>query len=151
MLQLFQDSMAITHFFGFALYFVMVTANPQWPEIQAALKPGQQASDRPDIVCQVFHQKLCAFLKDLHKDLLFGKTITHVHVIEFQKCGLPHAHILMWVQNEHQARDGNDIDAVIRAEIPDPQTEPTLSLECPWMDKIDEGQVGKMTYRGLAD
>jgi len=51
MLQLFQDSMAITHFFGFASYFVTITANPQWPEVQAALEPGQEASERPDIVC----------------------------------------------------------------------------------------------------
>jgi Helitron helicase-like domain at N-terminus len=126
MLQLFQDSMAITCFFGFASYFVTVTANPQWPEIQAALEPGQQASDRPDIVCRVFHQKLRAFLKDLEKLPLFGKTIARVHVIEFQKRGLPHAHILIWVENEHQPRDSDQIDAVIRAEIPDPETEPVL-------------------------
>ncbi len=126
MLQLFQDSLAITCFFGFASYFVMVTANPQWPEIRAALEPGQEPSDRPDIVCRVFYQKLRAFLKDLDKHPLFGKRIAHVHVIEFQKHGLPHAHILIWVQNEHQPRDGDDIDAIIRAEIPDPQTEPAL-------------------------
>src|SRR5258708_36122823 len=46
MLQLFQDSMAITHFFGFASYFVTITANPQWPEVQAALEPGQESSIR---------------------------------------------------------------------------------------------------------
>lgn len=126
MLQLFQDSMAITRFFGFASYFVTLTANPKWPEIQAALEPGQDASDRPDIVCRVFYQKLRALLKDLDKDPLFGKTIARIHVIEFQKRGLPHAHILIWVENEHQPRDCDDIDAVIRAEIPDPQTEPAL-------------------------
>jgi hypothetical protein len=126
MLQLFQDSMAISRFFGFASYFITVTANPQWPEIQAALEPGQQASDRPDIVCRVFYQKLRAFLKDLQNNPLFGKTIARIHVIEFQKRGLPHAHILIWVKNEHQPRDADDIDAVIRAEIPDPQTEPAL-------------------------
>src|SRR5258708_15474518 len=133
MLQLFQDSMAITHFFGFASYFVTITANPWWPEVQAALEPGQEASERPDIVCQVFYQKLHAFLQDLHKKSLFGNTIACVHVIEFQKCGLPHAHILIWVQNEHQPRDGDDIDKVIRAEIPDPETEPvlhTLVVQC---------------------
>src|SRR5260221_13414527 len=40
MLQLFQDSMAITHFFVFASYFVTITANLWWVEDQAALEPA---------------------------------------------------------------------------------------------------------------
>jgi hypothetical protein len=56
---------------------------------------GQLPKDRPDIVAKVFKQKLDASMNDINKYHIFGVTVAHVHVIEFQKRGLPHAHILI--------------------------------------------------------
>ena len=38
--------------------FITLTCNPYWPEILAALRPGQTAANRPDIVVRVFHGRL---------------------------------------------------------------------------------------------
>src|SRR5258708_27824899 len=61
MSQLYQDSMAIAKEFGPASYFITVTVNPNWQEIQSALLPGQAAHDHPDLVVHVFHRKLSCF------------------------------------------------------------------------------------------
>ncbi|PLW51361.1 hypothetical protein PCANC_17595 [Puccinia coronata f. sp. avenae] len=45
MLQLYQDSMASVWQFGKPLLFITMTANAHWPEINAALKPGETPSD----------------------------------------------------------------------------------------------------------
>ena len=71
MSQLYQDSMALACKYGPATYFITVTANPQWEEIQSALLPGQQANDHPDLVSHVFHRKLTLLLKHLKK--VFGE------------------------------------------------------------------------------
>ena len=81
------DAMAIVRSFGKPTLFITVTCNPKWPEIVAALLPGQKAEDRPDLVARVFHQKLQRLLKDVTKDGIFGKPNAFMWVIEFQKRG----------------------------------------------------------------
>lgn len=49
-----------------------------------------------------------------------------VHVIEFQKRGLPHAHILIMVAPEDKPNDNDTIDHHIWAEIPDISQHPML-------------------------
>ena len=44
--------------------------------------------------------------------------LSAVYVIEFQKRGLPHAHILLWLEEELKSKTPSDIDDIIRAEIP---------------------------------
>ncbi|SGZ18802.1 BQ5605_C020g09205 [Microbotryum silenes-dioicae] len=99
MVQLYQDAMAIVRAFGAPDLFITMTCNPAWPEIVNALLPGQTASNRPDIVARVFQGKLTAWLHDIYEDHgrpgVFGRVVARVHVIEFQKRGLPHAHILL--------------------------------------------------------
>jgi hypothetical protein len=90
-----QDAMAICRSFGLPSYFITFTCNPNWPEIQAELIPGQITADRPYLVTRVFRMKLSVLMKDLMKDEVFGPTVAQIHVIEFQKRGLPHAHILI--------------------------------------------------------
>ena len=75
--------------------FITFTCNPQWPEILAALQPGQIPADRPDIVARVFKLKLEEFLDDIAKGEIFGELAARMHVVEFQKRGLPHVHILL--------------------------------------------------------
>ena len=47
-------------------------------------------------------------------------------MIEFQKRGLPHAHMLIHLDAEDKLRDSNDIDSLISAEIPDQNEHPAL-------------------------
>lgn len=109
MYQLFQDSMAICRFCRKPDIFLTMTANPNWPEIQEALlkdegdNPNgkkQTAADRPDIVARVFQLKKEAVLKEIREGL-FGKVGGLVHTIEFQKRGLPHMHLLIFLRSVH--------------------------------------------------
>jgi len=49
-----------------------------------------------------------------------------MYTVEFQKRGLPHAHILLWLDGDNKLNTGRDIDKVISAEIPHPQLYPNL-------------------------
>ena len=118
--------MAICRHFGKPDFFVTFTCNPNWNEIRQALLPGQQPQDAPHIICRVFHLKLHAILDYLTKRHVLGKAKAFVYVIEFQKRGLPHAHILLILDDDHKITSVDDVDLCISAELPDPNTEPTL-------------------------
>lgn len=49
-----------------------------------------------------------------------------VYTIEFQKRGLPHAHILLWIDRENKSFTVTDVDNVISAEIPDKENQPEM-------------------------
>lgn len=51
-----------------------------------------------------------------------------MYTIEFQKRGLPHAHILLWLSAKHKLQTGGDIDKLISAELSDASRYPTLAL-----------------------
>ena len=136
--QLFQDSMAICRTYGKPDIFLTMTANPNWPEIQEQLlwevdpAPGanyqrrrQKASDHPDIVARVFELKKNALLKEI-KEGIFGKMVTRINVVEFQKRGLPHMHLLLWLHQDDKICDAEQVDSIVSAQIPDPQLHPLL-------------------------
>ena len=104
---------------------ITFTTNPNWREIQENLAPNQTYVDRPDIVARVFNLKLKALMKRLLEDNFFGKTKAHFYVVEFQKRGLPHAHILIILDDENKITDDN-VDNFISAEFPDENTNPRL-------------------------
>lgn len=118
--QLFQDAMSVVRELGKPDLFITMTCNPTWPEIVEALKPGQQPCDRPDIIARVFNMKFRELMTDITKNQIFGKVLAKVHVIEFQKRGLPHAHILLILDAKYKPRTSLDIDKIVSAEIPDP-------------------------------
>jgi hypothetical protein len=124
--QLLQDSLALTRYFGHPDYFLTVTTNPKWSEITDQLKPGQQAKDRPDIVACVFHEKLKMLAHHIKKKSAFGYHVAHVYTVEFQKRGLLHAHILIFIHERHRLHTPEQVDAMICAEIPDPLAHPRL-------------------------
>ncbi|XP_057417171.1 uncharacterized protein LOC130711518 [Lotus japonicus] len=125
-----QDAMAISNTYGYPDLFLTMTCNPKWPEIDRHVSAlGLTASDRPDLACRVFHMKLNALIIDLKNGDFFGKAIAGTYTIEFQKRGLPHAHILLWLSMENKLRTPNMIDSVICAELPDPERFPQL-FEC---------------------
>ena len=106
MTQLFQDAMAICRHFYKPDLFLTMTANPKWPEIIHSLFPAQTATNRPDIVSWVFKQKKKALLK-LIDNGFFDTTIAHIHTIEFQKRGLPHIHLLIFLHSQHRIQDSH--------------------------------------------
>jgi hypothetical protein len=141
MFQLYQNSMAICRWAGgHPDIFATMTANPNWPEIQEALleyqaddsgdpdRPSkhQTAADRPDIVARVFKIKLDAFINDLTKHFHLGQVSASVYTIEYQKRGLPHAHILLFFHPDAKIRDAAHVDSIVSAQIPDAEAFPHL-------------------------
>ena len=118
--QSYCDAMSIVRKYGKPKYFLTMTANPAWPEVQAALRPGEQAHNRPDLIARVFLLKLKALLVDLLENHVLGVVIGYTWVIEFQKRGLPHVHMLSIVRAADKPQTPEDIDQRICAELPDP-------------------------------
>src|SRR5215510_12380658 len=121
MRQLFQNSMAICRKFQKPDIFLTMTANPKWSEITDNLLKHQTASDHPDIVARVFEQKKNALLKKID-DGVFGGVAARVHTIKFQKWGLPHIHLLIFLKPQDRLRDTNHINAMVSAQLPDSNT-----------------------------
>jgi ATP-dependent DNA helicase PIF1 len=101
--------------------FVTVTCNPNWPEIRCALRKGMSAKDRDDVIARVFKMKLDEILADLQT--CFGETLCLFGTIEYQKRGLPHAHILMCLVDKIA---DTDLDKFLCAELPCRETQPLL-------------------------
>ncbi|CAF2138868.1 unnamed protein product [Brassica napus] len=106
--------------------FITMTANPNWKEIKDHLAAygGDSPNDRPDIECRVFKMKLDQLLDDFKKGTFFAPYTAALHRIEFQKRGLPHAHILLWFGDHSRTPSPEEIDKIISAELPDKQKDP---------------------------
>ncbi|XP_064643098.1 uncharacterized protein LOC135497266 [Lineus longissimus] len=126
MQQNFQDAMAIVSKYGRPDLFLTFTCNPKCKDIKDALLPNQQPHDRPDIVSRVFKLHLKELLHDIRNNHVLGIPIAYVYVIEFQKQGLPHCHLLIILSEESKLKEPADIDSLISAEIPDPDLQPDL-------------------------
>ena len=126
MQQNYQDAMAMVNKFGKPDLFVTFTCNPKWMEISDNLSGHQRAEGRPDLVARVFQLKLKELLSDIKRGAVFGTVCALIHVIEFQKRGLPHAHLLIILGKDHKIRGREMIDEIVSAELPDPEVEPNL-------------------------
>ena len=144
MQQLFQDSMALVRHFGRPDLFITFTANPNWPEIKEALKdfPGQTATDRPDIVARAFRLRQSSLLKELKKDNIFGRFRGCVWTIEYQKRGLPHMHLLLFLHPHDRFMDADRIDQIISAELPDPAPDTDGNLRQTIIKQMVHGPCG---------
>ncbi|KAG2197507.1 hypothetical protein INT47_007116 [Mucor saturninus] len=118
--QMQQDAMAVVRALGKPDLFVTITCNPNWKEIVDELLPGEVPSERPDLICRVFDLKLKEIFTDIKDKMIFGKVKGLIHVIEYQKRGLPHAHVVIILAECSKLRTPSDIDKYISAEIPDP-------------------------------
>lgn len=118
-----QDAFAYVRAYGRPDLFITFTCNPTWKEIIDELMPGQKSTDRHDLVARVFRQKVQKLIALLTKGKIFGEHRCFMYSIEWQKRGLPHLHLLLWMKTEIQP---NQIDLIISAEIPDPQTDKDL-------------------------
>lgn len=111
------DSLTIAVNCGNPTFFITMTCNSEWPEITSRLRPGQDFSDIPTDVVRVFKRKMC-FLEQALKTMFpnAGRIRYMIHCVEFQKRGLPHAHIIC--KYDHDCVHPDDIDRVISAEMP---------------------------------
>jgi len=120
------DAMAIFKRFGSPDLFITFTANITWPEVISNLKFDQQYYDRPDLIVRVFHIKLRALINDLVHNKVFGNIAAYAYSVEFTKKGIPHAHIVLTLDEESKLKSPEDIDGIICAEIPDKEKSPKL-------------------------
>ena len=122
----YQDAMSVVAKYGRPDLFITMTCNPKWPEIVKNLKPGQHFLDAPHLTTRVFNMYKKQLLKELWQDGVLGKCDSKISVIEFQKRGLPHCHILIHLKKEDKIENLEEVDKLISAEIPDRLNTPLL-------------------------
>uniref|UniRef100_A0A914Y1H0 Helitron helicase-like domain-containing protein n=1 Tax=Panagrolaimus superbus TaxID=310955 RepID=A0A914Y1H0_9BILA len=113
--------------------FTIPSSNPKWPEIEENTNPGET---RSDLKCRVFLTKAQEFLDDLFKKNIFGKVQAYHVVMEFQKRGMPHLHVLLIMEDEVTVKE---VDNYISARIP----------ECPADDDKSDGAEQQREYHKL--
>ncbi|GJY40370.1 DNA helicase [Tanacetum coccineum] len=120
------DALAICRKLGNPQFFITFTCNVNWPEIKRYMAdyPYLTPSDRADVVCRVFEQKIQALLAFLKTEKTFGDVTGVLYTVEFQKRGLPHCHTLLWVNSESKIKEAQDVDRFVSAELPDPEVDP---------------------------
>ena len=122
----YHDAMAMVVRYGKPDLFITMTCNPKWMEFEENCFDGQEAQHRPDLIARIFKIKLKAVLNDIIKNKLFGKIIAYFYTIEFQKRGLPHAHMLFILDENNKIDTADKIDQFMCAEIPEVELEPKL-------------------------
>ncbi|XP_076916299.1 uncharacterized protein LOC143575953 [Bidens hawaiensis] len=70
--------------------------------------------------------KLDAMIKLVNDKSLFGKVQAVIYMIEFQKRGLPHSHICIFMHPCSKIHNPQDVDKFISAEIPNKDSDPDL-------------------------
>lgn len=123
--------MALVRKFGKPSLFVTMTCNPNWAEIQENLikhngVPIQKAQDCPDLTARVFNLKLEAVLTLIKTHDILGRVVASCYVVEFQKRGLPHAHLVLILASHCTIDDIAIVDRIVSAEIPDISITPEL-------------------------
>jgi hypothetical protein len=126
MQQNYQDAMALVRKYGKPDLFITMTCNPQWKEINENLKEWQRSEYRPDLIARVFNLKLKELKTDLMNRHILGVPVAYIYVIEFQKRGLPHAHLCIVLREEDKPRTREKIDQIVCAELPNHETHPRL-------------------------
>jgi hypothetical protein len=66
--------------------------------------------------------KLKELINDIHKNHILGRTIAGIYIVEFQKRGLPHAHILIFLTEDCKPHTVKDVNHMISAELPNSET-----------------------------
>ena len=122
----YNKAMTIVRTCGKPSYFITMTCNPEWDEIKENLYPNQSHFDRPVLVCRVFYAKMRDLIELITTKEIFGKVAAWMWVVEFQKRGLPHMHMLVITKGEDVLYKPEQYDRVVSAEIPDDNQYPRL-------------------------
>jgi len=124
--QRYEDGMEIVAHDGKLDIFLTMTCNPSWSKISSELKNFQTPQDCPDLLTRIFRAKFEQLKEDVIDKGVLGKVKSYMYVTEFQKCGLPHVHMLLILQDNDELRDSEDYDSIVRAEIPETEEESQL-------------------------
>ncbi|XP_017226413.1 uncharacterized protein LOC108202501 isoform X1 [Daucus carota subsp. sativus] len=126
MQQNFQDALAVCRYIGHPDVFLTMTTNPVWDEIMEMMKliPHCSPQNSPDVIARVFHLKLQQLVDDIKKKNYFGTCLGVMYVVEFQKRGLPHVHMLIWLDSASKLNLQANVDKYVSAEIPDEKIDP---------------------------
>ncbi|XP_047261125.1 uncharacterized protein LOC124894545, partial [Capsicum annuum] len=125
MLQNYQDAMAICKWAGYPDFFIMFTYNPKWPEICRFVESrGLKTEDFLNILSRIFKIKLDRLIKNLRDKRIFRRVKEVIYTVEFQKQGLPHAHIVFFLHEQNKYPATADIARIISAEIPNELADP---------------------------
>lgn len=88
---------------GSSIYtFRISIVNPNMITIVNQLDRSQQAQDRPDIIAHVFYVTFREVVHDLSRLQYQGFDISYIYSIEFQKRGLPHAHLTLMIAHTNR-------------------------------------------------
>ena len=68
-------------------------------------------------------------MHDINEGEIFGKAVAHLWVVEFQKRGLPHAHILIILEAEDVPKTAEQVDQIVCAELPPSPEDPNITDE----------------------
>ncbi|KAK1361528.1 hypothetical protein POM88_046002 [Heracleum sosnowskyi] len=101
MQQNFQDALVVCRYIGHPDIFLTMTINPVWDEVIQMMKllPHCCPQNSPDVMARVFILKLDQLIDDIKKKHYFGTCLGVMYVVEFQKRGLPHVHMLIWLDS----------------------------------------------------
>ncbi|XP_071719496.1 uncharacterized protein [Rutidosis leptorrhynchoides] len=70
--------------------------------------------------------KLDRLIEDIRRNKIFGRVKAELYTVEFQKRGLPHIHLCLFLNERDKLPEPEDIDEYISAEIPDKDEDPEL-------------------------
>jgi hypothetical protein len=91
MQQAYQDAMTIVGRKGPPDLFLTFTCNTGWREFEENIPETQDINFRPDLEAL----KLDELIYDIRFNHILGVPVAYIYVIEYQKRGHPHAHLLI--------------------------------------------------------
>ena len=101
--------------YGPPTFFLTITMNPYWVELRSLSRNKSIYSDSA-IISLVFRQKLKTIINFINTRKIFGEVKAYVWRIEYQKRGLPHAHILFWT--DFDTSNLQDVDKIENVRYP---------------------------------
>ena len=94
-----QDAIALVQSYGKPSLFVTFTSNPNWPEIQRAIRQGNTELDKTFLITKVFNQKLQKLLHLLVEKNILGKgrsALLHCRISETGPPTCPHSPVALY-------------------------------------------------------
>ena len=114
--------MAIVQKHGKPDLFITWTFDVNCVEMKDILKNSNTKSpyDRAEMIARLFNIKNNEVHNDIITKGIFGEVKAYLSVVEFQKRGAPHSHILIWLKDFKAT--SYTIDNMISAEVPPPNS-----------------------------
>ncbi|GIQ82224.1 DNA helicase [Kipferlia bialata] len=112
--------------FNLPTLFLTMTLDPDNPDLMRAAEKFHNSDhkERDDLAARVFNDQVKRLDHLINNVEIFGKTLAFTYRVEFQERNLPHIHALIWLEIPIITPD--QVDEVIKAELPDPIDDPLL-------------------------